>query len=147
MLQSLRSLIASITGGDLYEIVPAEPYKTEDLNYNERSSRSTKEQNDKSARPAIGIGMTVLVILHQILNRKWYSVFFKGKYNPYRLTTMILNILLLLGFALTAFCGMSMSGHAVPFLYGMAPMQFTRRIVVTSDLRVRATSRTCTKLQ
>lgn len=27
----------------------------------------------------IGIGMTALVILHQILNRKWYSVFFKGK--------------------------------------------------------------------
>ncbi len=76
----------------------------------------------------IGIGMTALVILHQILNRKWYSVFFKGKYNPYRLTTTILNILLLLGFALTAFCGMSMSGHAVPFLYGMAPMQFTRRM-------------------
>ena len=76
----------------------------------------------------IGIGMTVLVILHQILNRKWYSVFFKGKYNPYRLTTTILNILLLLGFALTAFCGMSMSGHAVTFLYGMAPMQFTRRM-------------------
>lgn len=46
--------IASITGGDLYEIVPAEPYTTEDLNYNDRSSRSTKEQNDKSARPAIG---------------------------------------------------------------------------------------------
>ncbi len=46
--------IASITGGDLYEIVPAEPYTTEDLNNNDRSSRSTKEQNDKSARPAIG---------------------------------------------------------------------------------------------
>lgn len=46
--------IASITGGDLYEIVPAEPYTTEELNYNDRSSRSTKEQNDKSARPAIG---------------------------------------------------------------------------------------------
>ncbi len=46
--------IASITGGDLYEIVPAEPYTTEDLNYNDRNSRSTKEQNDKSARPAIG---------------------------------------------------------------------------------------------
>ena len=76
----------------------------------------------------IGIGMTALVLLHQILNCKWYSVFFKGKYNPYRMTTTILNILLLLGFALTAFCGMSMSGHAVPFLYGMAPMQFTRRM-------------------
>ncbi len=31
----------------------------------------------------IGMGMTVLVIIHQILNRKWYGALFKGKYNPY----------------------------------------------------------------
>ena len=36
--------IASVTGGDLYEIVPANPYSAADLNYNDRSSRSTKEQ-------------------------------------------------------------------------------------------------------
>ena len=46
--------IASVTGGTLYEIVPAEPYSTADLNYNDSNSRSTKEQNDKNARPAIG---------------------------------------------------------------------------------------------
>ncbi len=46
--------IAAITGGDLYEIVPAEPYSDADLNWNDRNSRSTKEQNDKGTRPAIG---------------------------------------------------------------------------------------------
>ncbi|MBR0384668.1 MAG: flavodoxin [Eubacteriaceae bacterium] len=46
--------IASVTGGTLYEIVPAEPYSESDLNYNDNNSRSTKEQNDKNARPAIG---------------------------------------------------------------------------------------------
>ena len=46
--------IAAITGGDLYEIVPAKPYSDAELNWNDRSSRSTKEQNDKSARPEIG---------------------------------------------------------------------------------------------
>ena len=76
----------------------------------------------------IGMGMTVLVIIHQILNRKWYGALFRGKYNPYRGLTTILNILLLLSFALTAFCGMSMSGYAVPFLYGMAPVSFVRRM-------------------
>lgn len=76
----------------------------------------------------IGIGMTALVILHQILNRRWYSALFKGKYNPYRSVTTILNVLLLLSFALTAFCGMAMSGHAVPFLYGMAPVSFARQM-------------------
>jgi len=46
--------IASVTGGDLYEIQAAEPYTSDDLNYNDSSSRSTKEQNDKSVRPEIG---------------------------------------------------------------------------------------------
>ena len=46
--------IAAVTGGDLYEILAAEPYSDADLNYNDSSSRSTKEQNDKSARPEIG---------------------------------------------------------------------------------------------
>ena len=76
----------------------------------------------------IGMGMTVLVIIHQILNRKWYSALFKGKYNPYRSITTVLNILLMASFVLTAFCGMSMSSYAVPFLYGMAPVSFVRRM-------------------
>ena len=46
--------IAAVTGGDLYEILAAEPYTDEDLNYNDSSSRSTAEQNDKNARPEIG---------------------------------------------------------------------------------------------
>ena len=46
--------IASVTGGDLYEILAAEPYSDDDLNYNDSSSRSTIEQNDKSVRPEIG---------------------------------------------------------------------------------------------
>ncbi len=76
----------------------------------------------------IGIGMTVLVIIHQILNRKWYGAIFKGKYNSYRIATTVVNIALLLSFVLTAFCGMSMSSHAVPFLYGMTKVSFARRM-------------------
>ena len=76
----------------------------------------------------IGIGMTVLVVVHQILNRKWYGAVFKGKYNPYRTVTTAVNILLLLSFVMTAFSGMSMSSHAVPFLYGAAPVSFARKM-------------------
>ena len=72
--------------------------------------------------------MTALVISHQILNRKWYGALFNGKYNPYRSITTVLNILLIASFALTAFCGMSMSSYAVPFLYGMVPVSFVRRM-------------------
>jgi len=46
--------IADVTGGDLYEILAADPYTDDDLNYSNRSSRCTKEQNDKSVRPQIG---------------------------------------------------------------------------------------------
>ena len=74
-----------------------------------------------------GIAMTVLLIVHHLLNRKWYSSLFKGKYNAYRVLATCANTLLLISIALTAFCGMAMSGYAVPFLYGMASVSFARR--------------------
>ena len=76
----------------------------------------------------IGMGMTLTVILHQILNRRWYASLFKGKYNPTRIVMTVVNVILIASFILTAFCGMSMSGYAVPFLYGMAPVSFVRRM-------------------
>ena len=45
--------LASVTGADLYEIVPAEPYTAADLDWHDNNSRTTHEQNDKSARPEI----------------------------------------------------------------------------------------------
>ena len=87
----------------------------------------TYQVTGEMAHEWIGMGMTVLIIIHQFLNRKWYGALFKGKYRPYRILSTTLNILLLLSFLLTAFCGMSMSGYAVPFLYGMAPVSFVRR--------------------
>ena len=45
--------IASYTGADTYEITAAQPYTSDDLNYNDSDSRTTKEQNDKSVRPEI----------------------------------------------------------------------------------------------
>jgi flavodoxin len=46
--------IAGITGADTYEIKAAQEYTDADLNWNDSSSRSTKEQNDSSVRPEIG---------------------------------------------------------------------------------------------
>ncbi len=46
--------LANVTGADLYEIVPAEPYTDEDLNYNDRSTRATWEQDNPETRPEIG---------------------------------------------------------------------------------------------
>ena len=86
----------------------------------------------------IGIGMTALVIIHQILNRKWYGAIFKGKYNPYRIVTTVVNIALLLSFALTAFCGMSMSGHAVMHI----PVMFAR-LKLTDKLKTVISAALC----
>ena len=46
--------IAAIEDADLYEIKAAQEYTGADLNWNDNGSRTTKEQNDKDARPEIG---------------------------------------------------------------------------------------------
>ncbi|MCM1496747.1 MAG: flavodoxin [Bacteroides sp.] len=51
--KALAEYAADAMGADLYEIVPEEPYTNDDLNYSDRSTRATVEQNDKNARPAI----------------------------------------------------------------------------------------------
>ena len=45
--------VADILNADSYEITPAVPYTSADLNYNDRSTRATVEQNDTNARPEI----------------------------------------------------------------------------------------------
>lgn len=45
--------IAEITEADLYEILAADDYSDADLNWGDRNSRSTLEQNDRNARPEI----------------------------------------------------------------------------------------------
>ncbi len=74
----------------------------------------------------LGISMTATLILHHILNRKWYKSVFNGKYTPYRITMTAVNTLLLLSIALTALSGMSMSSHAVPFMYGLINVMTAR---------------------
>lgn len=44
---------ADALGADVFEIVPAEPYTADDLNYNKSGTRATVEQRDSGARPEI----------------------------------------------------------------------------------------------
>ena len=74
----------------------------------------------------LGITMVLLVIVHQVLNRKWYTALFKGNYHAYRIFSTIINVLLLILFTLTAISGMAMSNHAVPFLYGIISVNTAR---------------------
>ena len=45
--------IAEVTGGTLYEIVPQQAYTSDDLDWNDRQSRSSVEMNNPQARPAL----------------------------------------------------------------------------------------------
>lgn len=45
--------LAKAAGSDLYEIKPAIPYTSADLNWMDKHSRSSVEMNDKHSRPAL----------------------------------------------------------------------------------------------
>ena len=45
--------LAAAAGADIYEIRPAVPYTSADLNWMDKKSRSTVEMKDKSSRPEL----------------------------------------------------------------------------------------------
>jgi len=51
--EMIAGYIADSLGATAYQITPETPYTSSDLNYNDSSTRATREQNDSSARPAI----------------------------------------------------------------------------------------------
>lgn len=51
--KTIAEYVAESANADIYRILPQVPYTSADLNYNNADSRTSKEQNDASARPAI----------------------------------------------------------------------------------------------
>ena len=51
--KDVASKIAKVVGGDLFEIEPARKYTNEDLNWNNRDSRSSVEMNNPASRPEV----------------------------------------------------------------------------------------------
>lgn len=51
--EAMAQTIAEVTGADIYEIVPEEPYTDADLNYSDDNCRANQEQNDPNSRPKI----------------------------------------------------------------------------------------------
>ena len=47
--------LARAASADLFEIAPADPYTAADLDWADRSSRSTKEMNDGANRPTLAV--------------------------------------------------------------------------------------------
>ena len=78
-----------------------------------------------------GISMTILMLLHQAVNARWYAALFRGRYSPLRAVQTLTNMALLLCFLLTALCGINMSVHAVPFLSEFMRASLGRRLHLT----------------
>lgn len=61
--------LAKVANADLHEIVPEVPYTPADLNWRDKSSRSSVEMADKSSRPAIA---------NKVENMEQYNTVFVG---------------------------------------------------------------------
>ena len=48
--ETAANYIAQATGGDIFEITPAEPYTSDDLNWTDENSRVSREHEDESVR-------------------------------------------------------------------------------------------------
>ena len=51
--RTVAQRLAKVTGGELWEIAPAQTYTSADLDWRDKSSRSSVEMNDPSARPEL----------------------------------------------------------------------------------------------
>ena len=67
--RKLSENLAGAIGADLFEIVPETLYTDDDLNWRDKSSRSSVEMNDRSCRPAIS---------SKVENMAQYDVVFIG---------------------------------------------------------------------
>lgn len=57
--ERVAEMIAEATGGDLFELEPADPYTDEDLNYNDDNSRVSQEHADEGLRKVELVSTTV----------------------------------------------------------------------------------------
>jgi hypothetical protein len=64
----------------------------------------------------IGIILAVLFIIHNLLNYKWYTSLFKGKYNFNRVMTIIINLLLFISMIIVISSSIPISRTVFNFL-------------------------------
>lgn len=80
-----------------------------------------------------GTALFIIFIIHNILNIKWYSKLFKGRYTPYRILSIIINILLLITMILLMISGIIMSEYTFSFLNINSGMAVSRLIHLSAS--------------
>ena len=73
-----------------------------------------------------GVILFALFIIHHILNMNWYKAMLKGKYSPYRVFILVLNILLILCVIGLMTSGIMMSKHIFAFMDINSGMSYAR---------------------
>ena len=68
--KAVATELANAINADIYEIVPEVPYTNDDLNWRDKSSRSSLEMKDDTSRPVIGSD--------KVDNMDQYDVIFLG---------------------------------------------------------------------
>ena len=76
----------------------------------------------------LGTVMTVLFVLHHLLNLGWWKSFYKGKYTPSRAFGTTLDLLLLFDMLALSVSGIMMSGFVFRFLHISGGMILARRL-------------------
>lgn len=110
--------LAKVANADLHEIVPEVPYTPADLNWRDKSSRSSVEMADKSSRPAIA---------NKVENMEQYDTVFVGYPIWWYIAPTIINTFLeqydLTGKTIVPFftSGGSGAGETMKYLMPSAP--------------------------
>ncbi|MBD5507160.1 MAG: DUF4405 domain-containing protein [Lachnospiraceae bacterium] len=73
-----------------------------------------------------GAGMLVLLVAHNVLNRRWYGSLYKGKYKLLRIVTTIINFSILIDALCLGFSGIVMSRYVFAALPINGPMASAR---------------------
>ena len=64
----------------------------------------------------LGISVFILFLLHNILNWRWYSGIFKGKYSIFRIIQTVINMSLWIAMLLCMFSSLCISGYVFSFV-------------------------------
>ena len=64
----------------------------------------------------LGVCMSVLFIAHHVINRKWWTGLFKGRYNAVRILNTAVNLFLAVFMILQPLSGVLMSKHLYTFI-------------------------------
>ena len=79
-----------------------------------------------AAHEWFGIGMFVLFIAHHLLNLNWYKNLFKGKYPPYRIMQLTVDILVFAAMLGLMISGISLAQHVPISLPSDSNISFVR---------------------